>query len=282
MQEYLSEISKDHPVSTVLLQELMRQEDQVRSGQETSWDQQADVNRRTVMYCASDLHEYEERKAKANAWTGPNKIRFSPSAANGCFRRMWFRHYAAPVDAVSTGDTVAGYFMRTLGTMAHMGVQLLLAQAGVLKKRELRLTRTNPAVSGFCDGLLDISGQLYILEIKTISDNKLRAVAGQPLPYHVAQCRLYQSVLPHAVSLLYLTREHCKLQEHVIDYDKEEVRKVLQQPRQHERFVRTKVLPKRVSNHLGKPPCLWCEFTNVCFSGEPLKEFVAKVKGGKA
>ena len=278
----LAKPAAKQPVIDVITRQLMTMQHEVFKGTVNLWDQRAEDLKLIIAECEADLKLFAERKERSKKWEDKGEVkspRFPPSGAGDCVRKLWFRHFDAPTDPVPLSDTLSGHFIREVGTQMHLLVQLLLAKAGVIVEREARIKTKPPlpTISGFCDGLLDIDGPLGF-ELKTISDDRLRQAGGKPLGHHLQQVRLYQAVHKMPFSLLYLTRNTCRLEEHIIPYDGRATALELIKPRRFQRCVERKLLPKREGDNLAKAPCRWCSFTAICNGGMKLKEFVDGLK----
>lgn len=285
LKEMLAQPVAKQPVLDVIGRELLSMQFRMKNGKGknkvTSWDLKAEDLRHIMAECKADLAIHAKRKIKAKHFENSGKAkkpRFPPSGAGDCLRKLWFRHFDAPSDPVSLSETISGHFIREVGTQMHLLIQLLLRRAGVLVEREARIKTKNPTISGFCDGILNIDGVRYGFEFKTISDDRLRSAGGEPLEHHIQQVRLYQSDWFMPFSLLYMTRNSCKLQEHIIQPDRAAVDKALVRPRRSERFIKAKLLPDKEGSDLNKAPCRWCSYTAICNGGVKLKEFVDEVR----
>lgn len=270
---------QSEPFTRAIVEELMRQQAAVDSGKKTQWDITAEINTILMRELRRDIAEYRKRRDMAKRFEGkPKRIKFGPSGATDCLRKLWFRHFDAPTDPVNMHDAVQGYFMREMGSQMHMVIQVLLIKAGVLHKREVRIKPPGTCVSGFSDGKarFDQEGP-RLLEIKTIGDNRLRLLGDKPADYHVAQGRLYQADHPIPLSLLYVTREACLLKEYEVPYDADAVRRALIRPHRYKKLVESRQLPVREGENLHAPPCRFCPYTQLCWGGMNLKTFIAGI-----
>jgi len=67
---------------------------------------------------------------------------------------------------------------------------------------EPRLWWTEKRISGYCDGIIQLNGKWYLLEIKSSGDQPFRYLkrSGKPRDYHARQAQIYMNA-PHDLSI---------------------------------------------------------------------------------
>lgn len=157
----------------------------------------------------------------------PSKT-FAPSSLR-CMRQQWFRLRGTVPDKVSEPDATLS-FIADIGTHCHENIQANLSEflgdnwldveqyfksnppkyEYELQKLgyETRVSVKNPPVKFSCDGLVQVNGKVYLLEIKTSESSSMRSLIG-PKPEHMDQIACYCTLmgLEDAI-VLYQSRQY--------------------------------------------------------------------------
>jgi len=205
---------------------------------------------------------------------------FHPSALGQCLRKLWFEHYKAPRDRGQRDDALRSYLTFEFGTYLHIIIQNLCHRAGILHKREFRLINDEHKIIGTCDGILKISGALYLLEIKSINSNQWVKVQQAPKHEHKQQMLAYMRALDLRFgTIIYVNKDRSTIKEHVLEFDpvyyEPHVRQRISGYRKH---VAKKTVPAREGNSPRTFPCSFCPFTSICFTEERLIAFTKDLK----
>ena len=168
---------------------------------------------------------------------------FAPSSIR-CKRQQWFRLRGTKPDVVKAPDVTLD-FIASVGTHCHEEVQERLSRylgsswldvESYLKrnppKYEYSLKKNgyetlvkveNPPVKFSCDGLVEVDGVVYLLEIKTSEANSMRSLAS-PKAEHLDQISCYCTLLNvDDAIVLYQDRQYGSLKcftYHLKDVDK--------------------------------------------------------------
>lgn len=133
------------------------------------------------------------------------KTSFAPSTiaySHGECPRYWYLAFEGAV-FVDNADAYGGANM-TAGTKSHERIQQAMADAGILKDSEFKVTYDNPPIFGFGDVILDWEGQDLLGEIKTMPNEgfEYRKVAGKPKTGHLIQLLIYMKILNRSKAIL--------------------------------------------------------------------------------
>ena len=220
-------------------------------------------------------------KERRQLYAAGNKSRhsgmFHPSSVGRCARELWFQEMGVKGSEHQAGhDALRTHFIFEVGTVFHIIFQNLCQRAGVLVKREVAILDTKLRVEGNADGILQIDGKRYLLEIKTINGREFSLLAATK-DAHKRQLTLYMKStgLPECV-VIYFDKDRAELKEFLVKFDPvfyEEY--CAKRVRAHHHNVATKTMPERESEGPTKPPCRFCSFQILCWSTDALKKFSA-------
>lgn len=126
------------------------------------------------------------------------KKTFAPSTiaySHGECPRYWYLAFEG-ADFTDNADAYGGANM-TAGTKSHERIQQAMADAGILKDSEFKVTWQDPPIFGFGDVILDWGGEDLLGEIKTMPSEgfEYRKASGKPKLGHLIQLLIYMRIL---------------------------------------------------------------------------------------
>jgi len=129
--------------------------------------------------------------------------------------------------------------------------------------REVALSNDEYWIKGTCDGILNIEGMKFILEIKSINTWKYSTLE-QPEWYYLDQIHLYFycSGIPQGI-FLYENKDTQVLREFIIEQDDERLNKLLDKIRFIQDCVKKGVLP--AMDCQDKSKAKYCKYIDHCF-----------------
>jgi CRISPR/Cas system-associated exonuclease Cas4 (RecB family) len=144
-------------------------------------------------YIAKREPRFQQKKTFA-----PSTIAFS----HGECPRYWYLAFEG-AEFVDNADAYGGANM-TSGTKSHERIQQAMADAGILKDAEFKVTYSDPPIFGFGDVILDWEGEDLLGEIKTMPNEgfEYRKAAGKPKTGHLIQLLIYMKILNKTKAVL--------------------------------------------------------------------------------
>lgn len=133
------------------------------------------------------------------------KKTFAPSTiaySHGECPRYWYLAFEGATFE-DNADAYGGANM-TAGTKSHERIQQAMADAGILKDSEFKVTWQDPPIFGFGDVILDWGGEDLLGEIKTMPSEgfEYRKAAGKPKLGHLVQLLIYMKILNKTKAVL--------------------------------------------------------------------------------
>ena len=133
------------------------------------------------------------------------KKTFAPSTiaySHGECPRYWYLAFEG-AEFTDNADAYGGANM-TAGTKSHERIQQAMADAGILKDSEFKVTYDDPPIFGFGDVILDWAGEDLLGEIKTMPSEgfEYRKAAGKPKLGHLVQLLIYMKILNKTKAVL--------------------------------------------------------------------------------
>ena len=137
-------------------------------------------------YIAKRETRFQQKKSFA-----PSTIAFS----HGECPRYWYLAFDGAMFE-DNADAYGGANM-TNGTKSHERIQQAMADAGILKDSEFKVTWDDPPIFGFGDVILDWGGEDLLGEIKTMPMEgfEYRQRVGKPKLGHLVQLLIYMRIL---------------------------------------------------------------------------------------
>jgi len=126
------------------------------------------------------------------------KKTFAPSTiaySHGECPRYWYLAFEGATFE-DNADAYGGANM-TSGTKSHERIQQAMADAGILKDSEFKITSNDPPIFGFGDVILEWAGEDLLGEIKTMPSEgfEYRKAKGMPKAGHLIQLLIYMKIL---------------------------------------------------------------------------------------
>ena len=133
------------------------------------------------------------------------KKTFAPSTiaySHGECPRYWYLAFEGTIFE-DNADAYGGANM-TAGTKSHERIQQAMADAGILKDAEFKVTWQDPPIFGFGDVILDWGGEDLLGEIKTMPNEgfEYRKASGKPKTGHLIQLLIYMKILNKTKAVL--------------------------------------------------------------------------------
>jgi CRISPR/Cas system-associated exonuclease Cas4 (RecB family) len=144
-------------------------------------------------YIAKRGPKHQQKKTFA-----PSTIAFS----HGECPRYWYLAFEGTTFE-DNADAYGGANM-TAGTKSHERIQQAMADAGILKDSEFKVTWNDPPIFGFGDVILDWGGEDLLGEIKTMPMEgfEYRQRVGKPKTGHLIQLLIYMKILNKSRAVL--------------------------------------------------------------------------------
>lgn len=139
----------------------------------------------------------ESKFTKKNSFA-PSTIAYS----HGECPRYWYLAFEGAMFEDNT-DPYGGANM-TAGTKSHERIQQAMADAGILKDSEFKVTWQDPPIFGFGDVILDWAGEDLLGEIKTMPNEgfEYRKASGKAKLGHLIQLLIYMRILNKTKAVL--------------------------------------------------------------------------------
>lgn len=204
---------------------------------------------------------------------------FHPSALGVCLRKMWFGQKGAPPNGDPSGtDLLRSHMIFEMGTYLHVLFQNLCERAGYLKAREVAIRSRKRMLLGHGDGILEIDGERYLLEFKTVNSRGFTMVRDKPHEGYIKQVTAYMRVLKlKKCILVYVNKDNGMMKEFLVLYDRNfYLKQVKTRIRRYFRYVDANEVPKREGPQANLFPCNFCEFSRVCWDTYELKKWMKK------
>lgn len=156
-------------------------------------DTKALIEKINYGYIAKREARFQQKKTFA-----PSTIAYS----HGECPRYWYLAFEGGIFEDNT-DPYGGANM-TAGTKSHERIQQAMADAGILKDSEFKVTYNDPPIFGFGDVILDWGGEDLLGEIKTMPNEgfEYRKAAGKPKTGHLIQLLIYMKILGKTKAVL--------------------------------------------------------------------------------
>lgn len=122
-------------------------------------------------------------------------------------------------------------------------------------------------IGGHPDGKLLWENRRYLLELKTTNSFNFSKVLQTPMEHHVAQMQIYMNMLKMDVGLAwYFNKDTSQDICHEVQYDENQVKVLLEKPRQYRSYLSTGELPERICFNASNPRANKCAVCKLCFS----------------
>ena len=176
-----------------LLQQVMLKVENKVSSRPSFLDTQELIDKINYGYIAKRVDKFQTKKTFA-----PSTIAFS----HGECPRYWYLAFEG-ANFTDNADAYGGANM-TAGTKSHERIQQAMADAGILKDAEFKITYSDPPIFGYGDVILDWAGEDLLGEIKTMPMEgfEYRKAAGKPKTGHLIQLLIYMKILGKTKAVL--------------------------------------------------------------------------------
>ena len=156
-------------------------------------DTQELINKIQYGYIAKRETKFQQKKTFA-----PSTIAYS----HGECPRYWYLAFEGAMFE-DNADAYGGANM-TNGTKSHERIQQAMADAGILKDAEFKVTWSDPPIFGYGDVILEWEGKDLLGEIKTMPQEgfEYRKTAGKPKLGHLVQLLIYMRILNKTEAVL--------------------------------------------------------------------------------
>jgi hypothetical protein len=159
---------------------------------------------------------YEYFKKENEARTPQDSVTFAPSYFTSCKRQVFYKKTGTEV---SNPIDEAAYFKMALGTASHEKIQSIISKLGILQECEdMKTIEWNGSTWNYrIDGIVEIDGKRYVLEIKTVYGTGFRYIEEKPKENDFMQIQLYMLFENIADGLiLYVGRDNGFMIEHYV------------------------------------------------------------------
>lgn len=214
--------------------------------------------------------------------------RFYVTDAGKCPRSVFFKFKQAPCRDLE--PRILRLFDH--GNYIHELIIKALSGQKVLRGDEVNIPANN-LVSGRADALIQVAGEDYVVDIKSINSMGFRVLAEPSLEY-VYQIQLYLHFFQiNQGVLLYVNKDTQDLKEFLIDYDEELCHRLLDGLELLGQKIAANRVPVRSGDWPSNGQCRYCPYKEVCsmvgadeVSWDEFKERVAKheesIKNGES
>jgi len=174
-----------------LLQQVMLKSD--NDAKKSFLNTQELIDKINYGYIAKRGTKFQQKKTFA-----PSTIAYS----HGECPRYWYLAFEG-AEFTDNADAYGGANM-TAGTKSHERIQQAMADAGILKDSEFKVTYDDPPIFGFGDVILDWAGEDLLGEIKNMPSEGFEYLkaAGKPKLGHLVQLLIYMKILNKTKAVL--------------------------------------------------------------------------------
>ncbi len=199
---------------------------------------------------------------------------FHPSQLGACMRQKWLEEIGLGHSSDPNPDSLMrDWLVFETGTYLHVMFQNLCQMAGFLISRESAIVDVKLRILGHADGILEIDGTRYLLEIKTSNSRNytaLRAVKDA----HKRQVHAYMKSLKLTRAVVvYIDKDRGEAKEFVVLFD-QAYYDVYVAERIDDFFKRVEngLMPDREGANPNAMPCSYCQFQRICYEKDKLNE----------
>lgn len=184
---------------------------------------------------------------------------FYISDAGKCQRVIFFKFKNAP--CIDITPRMLRIFEK--GEYIHRNITSILTTMGVLVASEIEVPH-NSLISGRADALLSLDNQLYVLDIKSISNKGFKSLK-KAKEEHILQLQLYLHFFNIKKGiLLYVDKDQQELKEFVISYNRKTVKNLLDGFKKLRDKIDKDYIPRRIDSKMKHPSCFFCSYKDIC------------------
>jgi hypothetical protein len=216
----------------------------------------------------------KDAKEKANSDRAKGCIH--PSQIHVCMRCQVYDIIGAPMDTAG-GAAINPKLARIFGNghSMHDRFQKYFIQMGITDEKgvEVKLRSAELNVTGSADGVIQLNGTPYVLELKSMNDIQFSQLK-KPKPEHVRQVHLYMEILKiDRAIILYENKNNQECKEFLEMRDQKIVDELKARCRAINKALATKTLPEReMCKAPTDPGAKYCQYTKLCFSQKQFKD----------
>jgi CRISPR/Cas system-associated exonuclease Cas4 (RecB family) len=193
-----------------------------------------------------------------NQGSYPQK-RFYVTDAGKCPRSVFFKFKQAPCRDLEA--RILRLFDH--GNYIHELIVKALSGQNVLRGEEINIPANN-LISGRADALIQVDGQDYVVDIKSINSMSFRTLT-EPSPEYVYQLQLYLHFFQIAQGvLLYVNKDTQDLKEFLLDYDSSLCNRLLDELEELGQMISENQVPVRLDEWPSGGQCRYCPYKEVC------------------
>lgn len=206
--------------------------------------------------------------------------KFWISDVGECPRAIFFKFKEAPQRELE--PNVLRIFER--GDYIHEKIRRVLFARGLIQASEIQIP-PEEFISGKADAILNIDGELYVLDIKSVDGRKFQTIQ-EPLIENVYQLQLYLHFFKIKKGiLLYESKDSSELKEFIIDYNENISKKLIFSIEKFFKKLEENTLPKRLDDYPLNKKCQYCRFREICDIAEAgemkWEDFVKRIENIK-
>jgi CRISPR/Cas system-associated exonuclease Cas4 (RecB family) len=185
--------------------------------------------------------------------------RFYVTDAGKCPRSVFFKFKQAPCRALEA--RILRLFDH--GNYIHELIVKALSGQNVLRGDEVNIPANN-LISGRADALIQINGQDYIVDVKSINSISFRTLT-EPSEEYIYQLQLYLHFFEIKQGfLLYVNKDTQDLKEFLIEYDQDLCNKLLDSLEELGKKIENNQVPIRLNDWPSNGQCRYCPYKEVC------------------
>lgn len=192
------------------------------------------------------------------------KTAFWISDAGKCPRQIWFSCKGYPKKPAEA--RVQRIFEH--GNHTHMRIMSVLFSLGLVTACEVEIP-SNEFIHGRADAIISLDGEIYVIEIKSISSFKFKK--DEVDSDHVKQLQLYLHFFKIRKGIfIYENKDTQELRELIVEYDEKLANQLLNSFSQLKEKVEKNEIPA-IPSDLEKWRCEYCDYLGACEKTESSK-----------
>lgn len=188
------------------------------------------------------------------------RVQFFISEVGKCPRAIFFKFKKAPAQEIEPER------LRVFehGDFIHRMILAPLFSLGLVRATEVSIP-PQKIISGRADAILSIDGEPYVLDIKSISGKLNFEKMEKALPEHIWQLQLYLHFFKVKKGiLLYVNKDTQELKEFIFEYNKEQVKQLLEWFEKLKIKIEKNLVPLRLPDWPKNWQCQSCQFKEIC------------------
>lgn len=188
------------------------------------------------------------------------RVRFYVSESGKCARSIFFKFKRAPKAEIGAERLRVFEF----GNHIQQIVLRPLISLGLVSCIEVSIP-PQEIVSGRADIILNVNGEPYVVDVKSISGKMNFANMKNPMPEHYEQVQLYLHFFKIKKGiLLYVNKDTQELKDFVFEYNEELAKNLLKRFEEWKSKIQSDIVPARLEDYPNNWQCKSCEYQEVC------------------